>query len=319
MVLNNKGKENGINEDTQKRVWAKARELDYRPNIMARSLRTGRSYTIGLIVADISNVFTARMCRSVEDAASKKGYYCLFSSSDGKVDREKELIQMLRGRLVDGIILSTTLENNEDILQLKKDDFPLVLIDRYIPNEAFPFVTADNYGGSKAAVGHLIRKGKKRIALLRTSPSHLASMTERERGYRSALKSSGIPYDGSINIEIPYNAIKSAIEQIIPPLLSGPDPVEALYTLDHNLAIAALNCLSMIGKSIPDDVALLSFGDSDLFGIVRPGITAVAQPIEEMGTRAVEIILDRIERGDNGGLKDQIHLPTTLIDRGSCS
>ncbi len=318
MVLNNKGKENGINEETQKRVWAKAKELDYKPNIMARSLRTGRSHTIGLIVADISNVFYARMCRAIEDAASKRGYYCLFSSSDEKADREKELIQMLRDRLVDGIILSTTLENNADIHQLKEDDFPLVLIDRYIPNEATPFVTADNYGGSKEAVEHLVKKGKKRIGLLRISPSHLTSMTERERGYKDALKANDIPYDESLNIEIPYHAIDSTIAEIIPKLLSGPEPVQALYALNNNLATAALNCLNKMGKSIPDDVALLSFDDIELFGLVQPGITAVEQPIEEMGTKAVEIILDKIEKGDKAALKDQIHLSTTLIDRGSC-
>lgn len=318
MVLNNKGNENGINEETQKRVWAKAKELDYKPNIMARSLRTGRSHTIGLIVADISNVFYARMCRAVEDAASKKGYYCLFSSSDEKADREKELIQMLRDRLVDGIILSTTLENNADILQLKEDNFPLVLIDRYIPRENTPFVTADNYKGSKEAVEHLINKGKKRIGLLKISPSHLTSITDRERGYRDALEENNIPYDESLNIEIPYDSIDSTISEIIPKLLSGPEPIHALYALNNNLATAALTCLNRIGKSIPEDVAILSFDDIDLFSLVQPGITAVAQPIESMGANAVEVLVDKIEKGDKATLDDQLHLPTTLIDRGSC-
>ncbi len=248
MVLNGKGNENGINEDTQKRVWAKAKELNYKPNIMARSLRTGRSHTLGLIVADISNVFFARMCRAVEDAASKRGYYCLFSSSDEKAGREKELIQMLRDRLVDGIILSTTLENNEDIQQLKEDNFPLVLIDRFIPNQPTPFVTADNYGGSKEAVNHLITNGKKRIGLLRISPSHLTSITERARGYQDALTENGIAYDPDLNIEIPYDAIEATIEEILPKMLEGPEPVQALYALNNNLATAALTCLNKMGK-----------------------------------------------------------------------
>lgn len=318
MVLNGKGNDNGINEETQKRVWAKAKELNYKPNIMARSLRTGRSHTIGLIVADISNVFYARMCRAVEDAASRRGYYCLFSSSDEKADREKELIQMLRDRLVDGIILSTTLENNEDILQLKEDGFPLVLIDRYIPNEATPFVTADNYGGSKQAVEHLIEKGKKRIGLLRITPSHLTSITERERGYRDALEANGIAYDETLNIEIPYDSIESSMEDIIPKMLEGPAPVQALYALNNNLATAALTCLNKLGKSIPEDVAILSFDDIDLFSLVQPGITAVQQPIEGMGAKAVEVLLDKIEKGEKASLEDQFHLPTTLISRESC-
>ncbi|MBK9447922.1 MAG: LacI family DNA-binding transcriptional regulator [Bacteroidetes bacterium] len=124
MVLNDKGTENGINEDTQKRVWAKAKELDYKPNMMARSLRMGRSNTIGLIVADISNSFYARMCRAVEDAASKAGYHVLFGSSDENASKERSLIQMLRDRQVDGLIISTTLSNNEDIQALKNEKFP---------------------------------------------------------------------------------------------------------------------------------------------------------------------------------------------------
>ena len=318
MVLNGKGNENGINEETQKRVWAKAKELDYKPNIMARSLRTGRSHTIGLIVADISNVFYARMCRAVEDAASRRGYYCLFSSSDEKADREKELIQMLRDPLGDGIILSTTLENNEDIRKLQEDGFPLVLIDRYIPNEKTPFVTADNYRGSKEAVEHIISKGKKRIGLLRISPSHLTSITDREKGYRDALEANGIAYDPSLSVEVPYDAIDDTINEAIPRMLEGPNPVEAFYALNNNLATSVLNCLNRMGKRIPEDIGLLSFDDIDLFSLYQPGITAVAQPIEDMGRQSVEVLIDKIEKGEKASLKDQLHLPTTLISRGSC-
>jgi len=319
MVLNGKGNDNGINEDTQKRVWAKAKELNYKPNIMARSLRTGRSYTLGLIVADISNAFYARMCRAVEDAASKRGYYVLFSSSDEKADREKELIQMLRDRLVDGIILSTTMENNSDILQLREEEFPHVLIDRFIPTEETPYVTADNYGGSKAAVKHLIEKGKERIGLLSISPSHLTSITERVRGYQDGLTESGLTVDDGHIIEVPYDKINETIREELPKLLSGPAPVQALYTLNNNLATAALSCLRDMGKKVPDDVALVSFDDIDLFRMYQPPITAVSQPIEGMGAKAVEVLIDKIEKGvKNKDKKDQFHLETDLIVRESC-
>lgn len=319
MVLNGKGNDNGINEDTQKRVWAKSKELNYKPNIMARSLRTGRSYTLGLIVADISNAFYARMCRAVEDAASKKGYYVLFSSSDEKADREKELIQMLRDRLVDGIILSTTMENKSDILELKEEEFPLVLIDRFLPTENTPFVTADNYGGSKAAVQHLIEKGKERIGLLRITPSHLTSITERVRGYKDGLTEAGLPVEDSLIIEVPYDKIDATIREVIPSLLEGPNPVQALYTLNNSLATAALSCLRDMGKKVPDDVALVSFDDIDLFRIYQPTITAVSQPIEAMGAKAVEVLIDKIENGTQDVTKeDQFHLPTELIIRESC-
>ncbi len=318
MVLNGKGNENGINEDTQKRVWAKAKELNYKPNIMARSLRTGRSHTIGLIVADISNAFYARMCRAVEDAAARRGYYVLFSSSDEKAQKEQELIQMLRDRLVDGLILSTTLENKEGIEELEKAEFPLVLIDRFIPNESTPFVTADNYAGSKEAVHHLIKKGHQRIGVLKISPSYLTSITERVRGYQDALQEANIPVADQHLLEIPYDNIQASIKEELPKLLTGENRVTALYALNNNLATAALKEIHNMGLKIPDDVALISFDDIDLFSIHSPGITAVSQPVSDMGTHAVELLLNKIESKKNADENDQVYLPTELIERDSC-
>jgi len=318
MVLNGKGNENGINEDTQKRVWAKAKELNYKPNIMARSLRTGRSHTIGLIVADISNAFYARMCRAVEDAAARRGYYVLFSSSDEKAQKEQELIQMLRDRLVDGLILSTTLENKEGIEELEKAEFPLVLIDRFIPNESTAFVTADNYAGSKEAVHHLIKKGHQRIGVLKISPSYLTSITERVRGYQDALQEANIPVADQHLLEIPYDNIQASIKEELPKLLTGENRVTALYALNNNLATAALKEIHSMGLKIPDDVALISFDDIDLFSIHSPGITAVSQPVSDMGTHAVELLLNKIESKKNADENDQVYLPTELIERDSC-
>ena len=318
MVLNGKGDENGINEDTQKRVWAKAKELNYKPNMMARSLRTGRSHTIGLIVADISNAFYARMCRAVEDAAAQRGYYVLFGSSDEKVTKEQQLIQMLRDRLVDGIILSTTLENKEGIHEMEEAGFPLVLIDRFIPQESTPFVTADNYQGSKAAVHHLIRKGHSRIGVLKISPSHLTSITERVRGYQDALAEANIEREEELLLEIPYDDIKGTIARELPRLLSGDNPVSALYALNNNLATASLKVIQDLGLSIPQDIALLSFDDIDLFDLYSPTITAVSQPVSDMGARAVEMLINKIEKKKGANEDDQVYLPTTLVERQSC-
>lgn len=317
MVLNGKGSENGINEDTQKKVWAKANELNYKPNMMARSLRMGRSNTIGLIVADISNAFYAKMCRAVEDAASQKGFHVLFGSSDENAEKERSLIQMLRDRQVDGLIISTTLENNRDIQELIDDKFPTVLIDRFIPGLPVPFVTADNHQGASIAVDHLIAHGARRIGQLTISPSHLTSMTERTRGYRDALERHGIAFDKALVREVPYDNIREGIRKEVPALLSGPSPVDALFVLNNNLTMATLEVLAELQKSIPQDVAIVSFDDIELFKFVAPGVTAVAQPIEEMGRRAVELLLDKVLNGDNALSEEKVFLPTELIARGS--
>jgi LacI family transcriptional regulator len=318
MVLNGKGNANGINEDTQKRVWAKANELDYKPNMMARSLRMGRSNTIGLIVADISNLFYARMCRAVEDAASKAGFHVLFGSSDEKADKEKSLIQMLRDRQVDGLIISTTLSNNEEIQSLQAENFPLVLIDRFVPNQDTPFVTADNYGGSIAAVDHLVERGAKRIGQLTISPSHLTSITERIRGYKDALAKNGIAFDPQLVREIPYDNIREGIFKQVPLLINPPHSVDSLFVLNNNLAVAMLECIQEMGLHIPQDVRVVCFDDIDMFKFCTPTITAVAQPIERMGEQAVEVLLDKIENGGDATLADKLFLETSLIIRQSC-
>lgn len=316
MVLNGKGNENGINEETQKRVWAKAKELNYKPNMMARGLRMGRSNTIGLIVADISNTFYAKLCRAVEDAASQKGFQVLFGSSDEKAEKERNLIQMLRDRQVDGLIISTTLENNRDIQDLLDDHFPLVLVDRFIPGLETPFVTADNFQGAVDATGHLISKGARRIGLLSISPSHLSSMTERVRGYRAALENHHLPYDASIVKEVPYDDIHGGISKVLPELLGGKQPVDALFVLNNNLTMAALDILGKLKKSIPKEVAVVSFDDVETFRFIQPSITAVAQPIEEMGVSAVDVLLDIILK-NNEAQTQQVFLQTHLIARTS--
>lgn len=319
MVLNGKGNENGINEDTQKKVWAKAKELNYKPNMMARSLRMGKSHTIGLIVADISNAFYARMCRAVEDAASKKGYHVLFGSSDEKAEKEQKLIQMLRDRGVDGLIISTTLANNEDIAELKRENFPFVLVDRFVPGGDMPFVTADNYGGSLQVMEHLIDLGMKRIGQLTISPSHLTSITERTRGYRDALEKKGIAFDPELVREISYDNIRVDMETVLPELVNSPKGIQALYVLNNNLAMAALDVLNAMGKRIPEDIAVVSFDDVDLFRYVTPSITAVSQPVAKMGEESVEILLEMIDgKGKFDVKKGQKFLSTELLVRESC-
>jgi LacI family transcriptional regulator len=317
MVLNGKGNENGINEDTQKRVLAKAEELNYKPNMMARSLRMGRSNTIGLIVADISNTFYAKMCRAVEDAASQKEFQVLFGSSDEKADKERNLIQMLRDRQVDGLIISTTLENNKDIQDLLDEHFPTVLVDRFIPNFPAPFVTADNFQGANDAVEHLIANGARRIGLLTISPSHLTSMTERTRGYRAALDNHKLPFDANLVREIPYDNIRDGVRKHVPELVAGPNPVDALFVLNNNLTMATLECLAELKKAIPAEVAVVSFDDIEMFKFIHPGITAVAQPIEEMGRVAVDVLLDKILNGSKAILEDKVFLKTQLVERNS--
>ena len=175
MVLNGQGDLHGINVNTQKRVMDKAKELNYKPNRMARGLRTGKSNSIGLIVADIANPFYAKIARSIEDYAYDKGFHLMFASSDENPKREEELIDMLTDRQVDGLIIASTLNesNKQPLVNLKNSNIPFVLIDRYIEGIEVDMVVGDNEKGAFDLTNHLLDKGKKKIALLTVSPKSL--------------------------------------------------------------------------------------------------------------------------------------------------
>ncbi len=317
LVLNNRGDEKGINKDTQQRVRDKVKELNYKPNQFARGLRIGKSNTIGLVVADISNSFYAKMCRSIEDNCTAKGYNLIICSSDENPDKESELIQMLVDRQVDGLIISTTQKNNHDITQLKKNNFPFVLIDRDIPKLKTNYVGVENKLGAKNAVEHLIKLGNKKIGHLTISPSHLSSLKERTAGYKDALKENGIRVDTSLIREISFENIKEDVRRELKELLSPPQNINSLFVANNNIAVACLECFKEMNIRIPQDVALVSFDDIDAFKLCYPPVTAVVQPITQMGEEVVTLLIDNIEN-DEGFQSKQISLPNRLEIRRSC-
>ena len=318
MVLNNRGNEMGISAETQKRVLAKVKELNYRPNQFARGLRLGKSNTIGLIVADISNPFYSRIARNIEDNCSKHGYNLMICSSDENEEKETSLMHMLLERQVDGLIISTTQSTSKDVAFLKEDNFPFVLIDRFFPNIDSNYVVIDNYYGAFTATEHLINMGYTRIAQMTISPSHLSSLKERSRGYTDALKKHGIKVNKNLTSLIPFGDIKKNVYEHLKFLLSAPQNTQALFLANNNLTVACLECINEMKLRIPHDIAIVSFDDIDLFRVFYPPITAVSQPIDEICKRSVEILLSEINDKENITEKTKEVMQTKLIVRDSC-
>lgn len=316
MVLNGQGDLHGISKQTQDKVVSKAKELNYRPNAIARGLRTGKSNTIGLIVTDISNNFYAQIARRIEDKASQSGYHLMFCSSDENEDREEELILMLRNRQIDGLILATTFREPGILKELLKERFPFVLIDRYIPDFDASSVVVDNYNGSLQAVEHLIANGHRNIGLLTISPSHLSSLREREKGYEEALWKHGLNVSEQNIFEIPFDSIFKSVGEALQKMLHAPKPITAIYAINNSIAKACLEHLTEMKLQIPKDIALLSFDDIDVFKFCNPTVTAVAQPIQEIGDKAVDILLNMI-KNEHDFVQQQIVLPTEMMLRKS--
>jgi len=314
LVLNNKAEQWGISEETQKKVFKKAEELNYHPNQMARGLRTGKSNIIGLVVADISNPFYSRISRTIEREVAKLGYQLLVCSSDEEEDKEYKLIELLKDRQrVEGLIVATTQQKNDQFAQLKKEQFPTVFIDRKPDGIPSNYVGVDNYKGAFDMVEHMIKVGMKKIGLINVSPTYISSLSERVEGYKDALKKHKLT--NSIHA-VSYQDIEKTTEEAVRNLVKSPTGVEALFVVNNNVAVHCLQVIHKMNLRIPQDIALACFDDMEAFKFSHPPLTTVAQPLEKIGEEAVKLLMKQMD-GKNPAPQSRI-LPTKLVIRKSC-
>jgi LacI family transcriptional regulator len=315
LVLNGKSKENRISDEVVQKVLELAGKMNYKPNQLARSLRTGRTNTLALIVADIANVFFARMARVIEDEAGKFGYKVMFGSSDEKSDKLAEMLRIFQERKVDGFIISPTSGSKEFILELKRKKIPFVLIDRYFPKVRSNFVIVDNYEASNKVVLHLLKFGYKKIGTITVSPE-LTQMKDRMNGYKDALRSAGLRFEKKLIGEVEYNRYRESVFETVQRLLLPPLNVRALFFQTCTLGIIGLECIRQMNLRVPLDVAVVSFDDPAEYKLFETPVTAIKQPIKEIGRQAVNILLNEISDGPSD--RKEIVLPTRFIIRRSC-
>jgi len=307
-ILNGKAKEKRISDALTKRVLDYVEKVGYKPNELAKSLRTGKTKIIGLMVEDISNAFFANIARHIEAKAYEKGYRIIYCSTENKPDKTRELIQMFRDRHVDGYII-TPVEGVEDAIQsLLANQFPLVLFDRYLPDVATNYVVSDNVRGGYDATAHLADQGFKRIAMI-TLYSSQTQMRDRMEGYMRAIDRYKLqPYVKKVNL----NAGEEAMIDDYRTFMEDQQP-DAIFFATNYLAIHGLNACKTIGMPIP---AMVSFDDHTLFKLFSPSITAVAQPIEALAAELIHILLNQLD-GKGGKEVKQVSLPSELIIRES--
>ncbi len=315
-VLNNRGDEKSISKKTQEAVFQLAKKYNFTPSFLARGLRMGKTHTIGLIVADISNKFYAKIAREVEKVAAEHHYNVIYCSSDEYVDKEIELINMLRSRQVDGLIIATTQKHTQLFTQMKKEKYPFVLVDRRLPRLKVNYVGCDNTKGAYDVTDRLINNGFKRIALFKISPSYLSSIKEREIGYVTALRDHKIKQDRQLIKTIEFESKQESVNTYLDELMRGPQPIDAIFTLNNSIAIACIKYLRKHEYSIPQDVALISFDDLEMFDFLNPSISAVSQPLVEIGSQAVTLLLDEINGHESR--KQEFVFPVSFIKRDSC-
>ncbi|HOD27088.1 MAG TPA: LacI family DNA-binding transcriptional regulator [Bacteroidales bacterium] len=313
MVLNGKAKQYGIGEEATRKVLAKAKELNYQPNIMARGLRSGRSRLLGLVVADISNPFFATLAREIERAASERGYTVIYGSSDEKPEHLSKLMNTLANQGVDGIIVVPCENSEELIADLYLQKYAMVLVDRYFPKINTLSVSLDNAEACKKVTRHLLSQGYKKIGFV-SYESELLHMTERVRGYCEAMQEAGLK--NSINVlKLPQDKYQETMLQVFEQ--HQIKNLEALIFSNNSLTIQGLYVLKQLKVRIPEDLAVFGFDGGDVFDLYCPAISYVRQPVEEMGRKAVTVLIDQLESEKPGEIKRYVLKSDLVIAESS--
>ncbi|MBK1440869.1 substrate-binding domain-containing protein [Parapedobacter sp. ISTM3] len=306
-ILNGKAKEKRISEGLTKRVLAHVQKVGYKPNELAKSLRTGKTKIIGLVIEDISNPFFANIARLIETRAYSKGYRIIYCSTDNQPDKTIELIQLFRDRHVDGYIITPSEGVDDTIQSLINSQLPLVLFDRYIPGLATNYVVSDNVRGAYDATAHLAQQGYRRIALV-TLYSSQTQMQDRMNGYMRAIDSYKLqPYVKKVNM----GDDEETTVRDFHAFLQDQQP-DAIFFATNYLAITGLKALKHYQTPLP---GVVSYDDHTLFKLFTPTITAVSQPIEAIADELINVLLNQLD----GKIKEvkQIVLPSELIVRES--
>jgi LacI family transcriptional regulator len=310
-ILNGKAKEKRISDALAQRVMKLVNEVGYVPNHLAKSLRTGKTNIIGLIVEDISNPFFANVARLIEENANKRGYKIFYCSSENNTEKTKELIKVFQERQVDGYIITPAKGIEKEVASLLASKAKVVLFDRYLPDLDTNYVVIDNLGGAYNGVKHLIDQGYERIGIV-TIESGQTQMKERLEGYKKAVAEYGLKtYIKKVRF---CNDAEELTKKILA-FLQANTELDAVFFATNYLGISGLNAIRTMNMEISSRFGIVSFDDHDLFRLFSPAITVVAQPIEEISEKLINILLENMS-GDN--LKhEKLVLPTQLIIRQS--
>jgi LacI family transcriptional regulator len=299
--------------EVRKKVAAAAAKLGYRRNSLARSMITGTTHTLGLVVADIENPFFARAARGVADVAHRAGYEVLLVNSDEDPSTEHAAVRTLGEKQVDGLIIApASADGVSHLSDLIGRGTPVVQLDRVLPGIVGDAVVVDNEAAGRRAVEHLAGLGHRRIALL-TSQGLIHTNQARLAGYLAGLEAAGIPVSDELIRMAQYRREAAVAETMA--VLALHDPATAIFTTDNTMSLGAVEGAQRAGRAVPDELSIVGFDDLEWTTIIRPPLTVMAQPVYELGAAAATRLLERLA-GDDSPAR-VITLATSFIVRGS--
>jgi LacI family transcriptional regulator len=309
-----------VSESLRRKVLAAIRTLDYHPNHIARSLKTRSTRTLGIVVPDMTIPFFPQVIRSAESAARRLGYSLIAVNSDDDSARQEEVLSLLRSQRVEGVLLvvASGPGSAQQILKLTRSGIPVVCLDRLPDGVDVDSVCVDDCSAAEMGVGHLISRGHRRIAIV-TGPLTLKNEQARLRGCKAALKRAGVTPDKSLVWEAKLDQ-QEVVRICKQHLLTARQRPSALFSTNGVTGLGALRGMAACGLRTPEDIAFATFDELTAEDIFRPSITSVVQPAQEIGCRAAEILIKRIQEKEGAPVsKIEIRLPATLKVRESSS
>lgn len=320
------GNYGAVSQDVRERVLAAAEELDYRPNELARSMNTGKSHTIGVVVGDIENPHFGLATRGITDIAKKSGFHVILINTDEETAAEVEAVRVLLDKRVDGLIVAPASSvETQHLQQVRESGRPLVLLDRKAGGLDVETVAVDMANISYDSTRYLLESGHRRIAFvstLKTEGTYVAGMeldssqiSERLDGITRAFEAQGLPHPADL-VRLNSGDAES-IRKITVELLQGPDAATAIIASDGLVALSVVEAIQELGLSIPDDVSFLMYDDFAWTRLTTPPLTVISQPVYEMGMAAATALIRQIEGRKAPATAEPLN--ASLVLRGSVS
>jgi LacI family transcriptional regulator len=302
-----------VNQETAERVMRAAEELGYRPNRIARGLKTSRSYTIGVLIPDITNPLFPPILRGIEDRLDDGGYTSLIVNTDNDPERERSHLEAMRARQVDGFISATARLDRELLADIAAAGTPLVLVNRSLEDGSVPAVTVNDRQGIRLAVEHVAQLGHELIGHV-GGPQNISTGHRRHLGFLEAMRACGLQVP-SEHVRFGRGFIEEEGARVCAELLHSDRDLSAIVAANDRLAIGCYDALEARGLRCPEDVSIVGFNDMPFIERLRPPLTSVRVPQREIGTVAADLLLQRL--ADGSQTAREILLEPTLIIRGS--
>lgn len=320
-----------VHAGLQEKVRAAAEALGYQANTLARSMSTGVTHTIGVVVADIGNPFFAGVVRGIADGARASGYDTVVVNTDERRDREQDAVRVLLGKQVDGLVVASAFGRSEAPEHLRDAiarGVPVVAVDREVPGVDVDAVVIDNREVTRQAVGHLIEAGHRRVALAwgpllprpATSLARLLAASERDLstsgarllGWRDALDDAGLPADPALVMT--GSQTVDGVRRFVTRQLTAPEPATAVFATETDAVLGTLAAARELGRAVPGELSLIGFDDSRWATVTTPALTMIEQPVRQLGQTAVTCLVQRIEGRTGAGRVRALHGRLVLRD-----